>query len=109
VTLKIGVVGSGAWARRAHIPALHRSCSAELAGVWGRNTDAAGRLADAAGCRNYATLKELIEDVDIVDIVGTPNAHASAARHVDLIDKIDYVYPQSLTGSWFQQGVMMEL
>jgi hypothetical protein len=33
----------------------------------------------------------------------------SAARHVDLIDKIDYVYPQSLTGSWFQQGVMMEL
>jgi predicted dehydrogenase len=85
VTLKVGVVGSGAWARRAHFSALHRSRSAELAGVWGRNADAAGRLADAAGCRNYATLKELMEDVDIVDIVVAPNAQATlaieAARH----------------------------
>jgi hypothetical protein len=50
-----------------------------LAGVWSRNTDAAGCLADAAGCRNYATLKELMEDVDIVDIVVAPNAQVTLA------------------------------
>ena len=44
--MRFGVVGTGCWAREAHAAGVQRADGAELVGVWGRNPEKAGALAD---------------------------------------------------------------
>ncbi len=46
---RFGLVGTGYWERVAHAPALASTEGIELAGVWGRDRQAAASLAKAHG------------------------------------------------------------
>ncbi|MFI8432519.1 Gfo/Idh/MocA family protein [Streptomyces sp. NPDC079020] len=51
--LRIGLLGTGPWARDTQAPALATHPGVELSGVWGRRPEAAEKLAAAHGTRAY--------------------------------------------------------
>lgn len=92
-TLRVGLLGTGPWARLAHGPALAAHPGVELAGVWGRRPEAAAEVAGQFGARPYADPDALIADVDAVAIALPPALQAPlaaraarAGRHL-LLDK----------------------
>ncbi|MER6984131.1 gfo/Idh/MocA family oxidoreductase, partial [Streptomyces carpinensis] len=49
--MRIGLLGTGPWARMVHAPALSGHGGLDFAGVWGRRADAAKELAERHGTR----------------------------------------------------------
>ncbi|CAG6395482.1 Predicted dehydrogenase [Actinacidiphila cocklensis] len=93
MTLRVGLLGTGPWARLAHGPALAAHPGVDFAGVWGRRPEAAAEVAGMFGTRAYADADELIADVDAVAIALPPALQAPlaaraarAGRHL-LLDK----------------------
>jgi len=93
MTTRIGLLGTGPWARRTYAPALAAHPRAELAGVWGRKPAAAAELAGLFGARAYDDPAALIAAVDAVAIALPPGVQAPlavqaarAGRHL-LLDK----------------------
>jgi predicted dehydrogenase len=91
--MRVGLLGTGPWARTTHGPALAAHPGVELAGVWGRRPEAAGQLAEHLGTRPYQDAGELIGAVDAVAIALPPYHQArfavraaKAGRHL-LLDK----------------------
>ncbi|MET9297261.1 Gfo/Idh/MocA family oxidoreductase [Streptomyces sp. NPDC003077] len=92
-TPRIGLLGTGTWARRVHAPALAAHPGVAFTGVWGRRPDAARELADAYGVQTYATPDDLFAATDAVAIALPPTVQAElgvraaeAGRHL-LLDK----------------------
>jgi predicted dehydrogenase len=85
MAVRVGLVGTGRRAVEAHAPALASSPDITFAGVWGRDTEGARRLAAAHGATPYATFDDLVRDVDAVAFAIPPAAQAEyatdAARH----------------------------
>ncbi|MFE6743072.1 Gfo/Idh/MocA family protein [Streptomyces tubercidicus] len=71
-TLRIGLLGTGPWARRVHAPALAAHPGVELAGIWGRRAEAAAALAQVHDTRPYADPDELSAVCDAVAIALPP-------------------------------------
>ncbi|MUL40525.1 Gfo/Idh/MocA family oxidoreductase [Streptomonospora sp. PA3] len=93
MALRIGLLGTGYWAREVHGAALAAHPGAELAGVWGRSAERTGALADRYGVAAYSDSDALIADADAVAIALPPDVQAEAAlraakagRHL-LLDK----------------------
>ncbi|MFC7309727.1 Gfo/Idh/MocA family protein [Streptomyces monticola] len=91
--LRVGLLGTGPWAQRVHGPALAAHPGVELAGVWGRRPEAAGKLAETLGTRAYADPDALFAEVDAVAVALPPDIQAElaaraarAGRHL-LLDK----------------------
>lgn len=113
--LRIGLLGTGSWARRVHGPALAAHPEVNLVGVWGRRPEAAAELAatlstrayaksvpetaatrgdtETAATRAYDDPDALIADVDAVAVALPPDVQAGlavraarAGRHL-LLDK----------------------
>ncbi|MGW2212073.1 Gfo/Idh/MocA family protein [Streptomyces sp. NPDC001781] len=91
--MRIGLLGTGPWARTAHAPALAGHPGVEFTGVWGRSAEAAAALAGEYGVRAYADVDGLLADVDAVAMALPPSAQAElavraarAGRHL-LLDK----------------------
>ncbi|OIJ66385.1 Gfo/Idh/MocA family protein [Streptomyces mangrovisoli] len=91
--MRIGLLGTGPWARMVHAPALHEHDRLDFAGVWGRRPEAARELADRFGTRAYADVDALLDDVDAVAVALPPSVQAElavraagAGRHL-LLDK----------------------
>jgi predicted dehydrogenase len=91
--LRVGLLGTGPWARFAHGPALAAHPAVELAGVWGRRPEAAAEVAGLFSTRAYGDADALIADVDAVAIALPPALQAPlavraarAGRHL-LLDK----------------------
>ncbi|MFI7413734.1 Gfo/Idh/MocA family protein [Streptomyces sp. NPDC049627] len=91
--MRIGLLGTGPWARMAYAPALSRHSELEFAGVWGRRAAAAKELADSHGVRAYDDVDTLLADVDAVAVALPPAVQADlavraarAGRHL-LLDK----------------------
>src|SRR5262249_47728601 len=74
--LAFGLAGTGHWARIVHAPALASTPGIQLAGVWGRNAQAAAALADEYGCASYLDFGELLAHVDAVDFALPPDVQA---------------------------------
>ncbi|MEN2418746.1 Gfo/Idh/MocA family oxidoreductase [Streptomyces rimosus] len=92
-TLRIGLLGTGPWARRVHAPALAAHPGVTFTGVWGRRPEAAAALAASHGTRPYATPEDLFADTDALAIALPPSVQADlavraagAGRHL-LLDK----------------------
>ncbi|MEU5212298.1 Gfo/Idh/MocA family oxidoreductase [Streptomyces sp. NPDC020742] len=92
-TLRIGLLGTGPWARGVHAPALAAHPGVELTGIWGRRAEAAAALAQAHDSRPYATPEELFADCDALAFALPPTVQgplavraADAGRHL-LLDK----------------------
>ncbi|MFF0304290.1 Gfo/Idh/MocA family protein [Streptomyces sp. NPDC004562] len=91
--MRIGLLGTGPWARMAHAPALSEHGELDFVGVWGRRTAPTKELADAHGVRAYDDVDALIADVDAVAVALPPDIQADlaaraarAGRHL-LLDK----------------------
>jgi predicted dehydrogenase len=91
--LRVGLFGTGPWARTTHGPALAAHPGVEFAGVWGRRPEAAADVAGLFGTRAYADPDALIADVDAVAVALPPAFQAPlaakaarAGRHL-LLDK----------------------
>ncbi|GHF39911.1 Gfo/Idh/MocA family protein [Streptomyces griseosporeus] len=91
--MRIGLLGTGPWARMVHAPALAAHDAFDLAGVWGRRADAAKELAAQHGTRAYDDVDALLADVDAVAVALPPDVQAGlavraarAGRHL-LLDK----------------------
>ncbi|MFE1325934.1 Gfo/Idh/MocA family protein [Streptomyces sp. NPDC058741] len=77
--MRMGLLGTGPWARMAHAPALGGHEALDFAGVWGRRPEAAGELAQWHGVRAYDDADELFADVDAVAVALPPQVQAELA------------------------------
>ncbi|MGW9303639.1 Gfo/Idh/MocA family protein [Streptomyces cyaneofuscatus] len=80
--LRIGLLGTGPWARNTQAPALAAHPGVELSGVWGRRAEAAEELAAAHGTRAYtgdAGIDALLEASDAVAFALPPDIQAPLA------------------------------
>jgi len=79
--LRFGLVGTGYWARVAHAPALASASAAgvELAAVWGRNPQAAARLAADFGAAAPEGIDAFLAAVDGVAFAVPPDVQAPIA------------------------------
>ncbi|GGY81107.1 Gfo/Idh/MocA family protein [Streptomyces olivaceoviridis] len=91
--MRIGLLGTGPWAKAAYAPALAGHTGLEFAGVWGRRPEAATELAEQYGVAAYADVDALLADVDAVAVALPPSVQAElavraaqAGRHL-LLDK----------------------
>ncbi|MFG1806453.1 Gfo/Idh/MocA family protein [Streptomyces sp. NPDC049040] len=91
--MRVGLLGTGPWARLAYGPALAAHPAVEFAGVWGRRPEAAGEVARMFGTRAHEDADALIADVDAVAFALPPAVQAPlavraarAGRHL-LLDK----------------------
>ncbi|MFF7092210.1 Gfo/Idh/MocA family protein [Streptomyces rubradiris] len=91
--MRIGLLGTGPWARATYAPALAEHTGLEFTGVWGRRPEAATELAERYGVTAYAGVDALLADVDAVAVALPPSVQAElavraagAGRHL-LLDK----------------------
>ncbi|MEV6160354.1 Gfo/Idh/MocA family oxidoreductase [Streptomyces sp. NPDC052052] len=94
--LRIGLVGTGPWARNTQAPALAAHPGVVLSGVWGRRPEAANALATAHGTTAYTGeegIDELFAASDALAFAVPPDVQAPLAaraaatgRHL-LLDK----------------------
>ncbi|MEU6015560.1 Gfo/Idh/MocA family oxidoreductase [Streptomyces sp. NPDC047515] len=94
--LRIGLVGTGPWARNTQAPALAAHPGVALSGVWGRRPEAANVLAAAHGTTAYSGetgIDELFAASDAIAFAVPPDVQAPLAaraaatgRHL-LMDK----------------------
>ncbi|MFD7746159.1 Gfo/Idh/MocA family protein [Streptomyces sp. NPDC059698] len=94
--LRIGLLGTGPWARNTQAPALAAHPGVELSGVWGRRAEAAESLAAAHGAPAYTGdegVEALLAASDAVAFALPPDVQAplavraaEAGRHL-LMDK----------------------
>ncbi|MFF5471675.1 Gfo/Idh/MocA family protein [Streptomyces achromogenes] len=91
--MRIGLLGTGPWARATYAPALAGHPGLRFAGVWGRRPEAATELAERYGVTAYADVDALLADVDAVAVALPPSVQAElavraagAGRHL-LLDK----------------------
>lgn len=91
--LRIGLVGTGYWARETHAPGIAAAAGAALVAVWGRDPAAAADLAQAHGATAYREYADLLDNVDAVaysvppDVqAGLATTAASAGKHL-LLEK----------------------
>ncbi|MFK0265894.1 Gfo/Idh/MocA family protein [Streptomyces angustmyceticus] len=78
-TPRIGLLGTGPWARRVHAPALAAHPGVEFAGIWGRRAEAAAALAQVHDTRPYESPDELFEVCDAVAVALPPSVQAALA------------------------------
>jgi predicted dehydrogenase len=71
--LRVGLVGAGPWAMRAHIPLLTGGPETELVGVWARRLDRAQAVAAATGCIPYDRLDRMFTACDAVAFAVPPD------------------------------------
>ncbi|MEV0638275.1 Gfo/Idh/MocA family oxidoreductase [Streptomyces sp. NPDC050619] len=77
--MRIGLLGTGPWARMAHAPALAAHDELDFVGVWGRRPDAAKELAGLHDTRAYDDVDALLADVDAVAVALPPVVQAELA------------------------------
>jgi len=91
--VRIGLAGTGYWARIAPARALASTPGVEFAGVWGRNTEAAEGIAAEFGVTAHADFAALVASADAVAFSLPPDVQselavtaARAGRHL-LLEK----------------------
>ncbi|RVU27720.1 Gfo/Idh/MocA family oxidoreductase [Streptomyces antnestii] len=78
-TLRVGLVGTGAWASDTHAAALCAHPGTDLVGVWGRRPEAAAEIAGRHGTRVYEDVDELFAACDAVAFAVPPDVQAPLA------------------------------
>ncbi|HEU0205905.1 MAG TPA: Gfo/Idh/MocA family oxidoreductase [Pseudolysinimonas sp.] len=74
---RVGVVGTGPWARNTHLPAAARSLHVDLVGVLGRT--GTEQVASEFDIRGYQDLDAFLEDIDIAVMAVPPATQVSLA------------------------------
>ena len=91
--LRVGLIGSGYWARSVHGRSAAQHARVDLVGVWGRDASRTAEAGAELQTRAYADLDELIADVDALTFAVPPDVQVdiairagSAGRHL-LLEK----------------------
>jgi predicted dehydrogenase len=77
--MTFGLVGTGHWARFAHAPALASAPDIKFAAVWGRNTEAAARMAAEFGVTAHVNFDLFLTEVDAVAFSVPPDVQSELA------------------------------
>jgi predicted dehydrogenase len=77
--MRLGLVGTGHWARIVHAPALATVPGIELRAVWGRNPEAADELAGRVQATAYPDYDAFLAEVDAVAFCVPPDVQSSLA------------------------------
>lgn len=77
--LRMGVCGSGHWARAVHLKALVAIPGVALVGVWGRATERTAALASEFGIRAFDAFDALLGEVDAVSFAVPPDIQGALA------------------------------
>ena len=91
--MRVGLFGTGHWARTVHGPGLASHPGVDLVGVWGRRRDRAEEVAAGLDARPFEKVEDLIAGADAVAVALPPDVQATiaagaarAGRHL-LLDK----------------------
>jgi predicted dehydrogenase len=77
--VKLGLVGTGHWARIVHAPALSTVPGIELCAVWGRNPEAAGELAGRYRAIAHRDYEAFLAAVEMVAFCVPPDVQSALA------------------------------
>jgi predicted dehydrogenase len=77
--VRLGLIGTGYWARAIHGASAAQHPSVQFVGVWGRNGQRAAELAHQFGVKAYSEADALIEDVDALTFAVPPAVQADIA------------------------------
>lgn len=77
--VRVGLVGSGPWARGAHAPMLAAGPETELSAVWARRPEAARETAAPYGAAVADTFDELLDRCEAVAFAVPPDVQAGLA------------------------------
>lgn len=77
--MRMGLVGTGGWARGVHGAGAQAHPDWELVSVWGRDPAKAAEAAAGLGCTSAATFEELLDAVDAVAFGVPPDVQAPLA------------------------------
>lgn len=77
--LRMGLVGSGPWARRLHGPGVAAHPDTELVAVWARRPEAAAEVAELTGTTPVEDFDDLLDRVDAVTFAVPPAVQAPLA------------------------------
>ncbi|MEP6495725.1 MAG: Gfo/Idh/MocA family oxidoreductase [bacterium] len=121
MTVRVGVLGAGAWAEFAHLPGYTRDPRCEVVAIADPIVERARKFADAFGIPHvYASHEELIAraDIDLVDVCTPSATHfelswaaLEAGKHVLCEKPVAYDYKETLRAAALakQQGVKTKL
>jgi predicted dehydrogenase len=91
--LRVGLIGTGYWAKAVHAASVQHHPDADLVGVWGRDPSKAAALAAEFGTQPYSDVDALLAHVDALTFAVPPEVQcevavraAEAGRHV-LLEK----------------------
>lgn len=91
--MKLGVIGSGYWARTVHGASAAQHPGVDLVGVWGRDASKTEATAAELATRAYSDLDQMISEVDALTFAVPPEVQAEiglraarAGRHL-LLEK----------------------
>jgi predicted dehydrogenase len=76
---RVGLIGTGYWARVIHGASVVQHPATELVGVWGRDSTKTAAAASELGTKAYADLDALLNDVDALTFAVPPNVQAPIA------------------------------
>lgn len=85
--LRLGIIGTGPWARAVHVPAAAASVRVRFAGVLGRDATRARDALEGTDGAAFDSLGEFLEAVDIVGFAVPPDAQAGLAESAILAGK----------------------
>ncbi len=77
--LRVGLIGTGYWAKGVHAPSVRHHPDADLVGVWGRDPFKTAELATEFGAQPYADVDALLADVDALTFAVPPDVQAEIA------------------------------
>lgn len=78
-SLRVGVCGSGHWARTVHLPGLAATPGIDLVGLWGRRPEQGREVAAEFGIQAFDDFQDLLHQVDAVSFALPPDTQASMA------------------------------
>jgi predicted dehydrogenase len=79
VTMRVGMIGTGYWARVVHGASASQHPNVEFVGVWGRDTAATQAVATQLCTRPYSDIDALVDDVDALTFAVPPDVQADIA------------------------------
>ena len=121
MTVRVGVLGAGAWAEFAHLPGYKRDPRCELVAIADPVVERAQAFAEKFGIPHvYDSHEELIarEDIDLVDVCTPSATHFAlswaaleAGKHVLCEKPVAYDYSETLRAAAFakQKGLKTKL